>query len=52
MKQIKQEVGDDLSACVLNLFPLVSTLPSLMAISDSEDINFSNCHVIQVRLPD
>ena len=29
---MKQEVGDNLSICVLNLIPEVSTLPSLVAI--------------------
>ena len=29
----KQEIGDDLSVCVVNLLPVVSTLPSLVAIS-------------------
>ena len=31
--QTKQEVGNDLNLCVLNLFPKVSTLSSLAAIS-------------------
>ena len=29
----KQEVGDDLSVCVLNLFPKFNTMPSLVVIS-------------------
>ena len=29
----KQEFGDDLSVCVLNLLPEVRTLPSLVTIS-------------------
>ena len=30
---VKQEVGGDLSACVLDIFPKVSSLPSLLAIN-------------------
>ena len=29
----KQEIGDDLSTCVLNILPKVSSLPSLLAIN-------------------
>ena len=29
----KQEVGDDLSVCVLNILPKVSSLPSLLSIN-------------------
>ena len=29
----KQDVGDDLNVCVLNLLPEVSILPSLVSIS-------------------
>ena len=30
---VKQEVGDDLSVCVLDIPPKVSNLPSLLAIN-------------------
>ena len=32
MKIVKQEVGDDLNVCVMNIFPKVSSLPSWLAI--------------------
>ena len=31
LKHYKQEVGDDLSVCVLNLFPVITTLQCLVA---------------------
>ena len=33
MEVFKQEVGDDLSVCILSLLSEVNTLPSLVAIS-------------------
>ena len=30
---LKQEVGDNLSVCVLNILPKVSSLPSSLAIN-------------------
>ena len=31
--KITQELGDDISVCVLNILPKVSSLPSLLAIN-------------------
>ena len=33
LQQIKQEIGDGSTVCVLNLFPKVRTLPNLAALS-------------------
>ena len=33
LKDIKQEVGDDLSVCMMNILPKFSSLPSLLAIN-------------------
>ena len=32
-KEEKQEVGDNLSVCVMNILPKVSSLPNLLAIN-------------------
>ena len=33
LKDIKQEVGDDLSVCMMNILPKFSSLPNLLAIN-------------------
>ena len=33
LRNFREEVGDDLSVCVLNVLPKVSSLPSLLAIN-------------------
>ena len=33
LKDIKQEVGDDLSVCMMNILPKFSSLPILLAIN-------------------
>ena len=48
--QTEQEVGDDLSVCVLKLITEVSILPNVAARKkscESGNINFSNFHVIR-----
>ena len=43
--QIEQEVVDDLSVCVMNILPKVSSLPSLLAVNLVKmEMNFSNSH--------
>ena len=46
--QTEQEVGDELSVCVLKLITEVSILPNFAARSESGNINFSNFHVIRL----
>ena len=42
----KQEVGNDLSVCVMNILPKISSLPSLLAINlCKKDIDLSKSHV-------